>query len=835
MKREKKPGSGRAPRGSRIRGDRPPKKAGPPPGAGVYDAEAIEVLEGLEHVRTRPAMYIGSTGTGGLHHLVYEVVDNSIDETLAGFCDRISILMHVDGTVTIEDNGRGIPTGPHPKFPDKDAAEVVMTMLYSGGKFSDKTYEFSGGLHGVGVSVVNALSERLDLEIKRDGKVFEQSYERGKPLSALKVIGKTKKTGTKITFKPDPSIFETLDFGFDPLSQRLRELSFLNAGVSISITDERHDKRHDFQYKGGIISFVQHLNRNKAPLHPKPIYVEAKRDKMNVEVAIQYNETYAETLFSFANTINTIEGGTHLIGFKSALTRTLNNYATKANLLKNMKEGLSGDDVREGLTGVISVKLKDPQFEGQTKAKLGNSEVKGIVEQVVNQKLSEYFEENPSVARRIIGKGVEAARAREAARKARDLTRRKGALDSASLPGKLADCQEKDPAHSELFIVEGESAGGSAKQGRDRRYQAILPLKGKILNVWRARIDKVISSQEIQVLITALGTGIDRDFDINKIRYHRVVIMTDADVDGSHIRTLLLTFFFRQMREVVERGYLYIAQPPLFRVKKGKAERYIKDEEALEDYLLELALQDMKVVRTSNGKASVAGERLKGMIKNLIAFQNLLSHLARRTDARVVEGLAVLDGFKKELLRTKKGLQTFLEKSLKPYVAKVHPSAMPLIVGVEPDTEHGAFKAVITTKREGAARETVLDSNFVASGEFEEVRRLGRSLAGLGLPPFILRNGEEDQAAETFQALVHSVLAHGRKGQSFQRYKGLGEMNPDQLWKTTMDPSQRTLMQVRMDDEVEAETIFADLMGDDVEPRRDFIEKYALDVRNLDI
>jgi DNA gyrase subunit B len=835
MKREKKGGSGRGARGGARAPAPRPGKSGTAPGAGVYDAEAIEVLEGLEHVRTRPAMYIGSTGTGGLHHLIYEVVDNSIDEALAGFCKRISVLLHIDGSVTIEDDGRGIPTGSHPKFADKDAAEVVMTMLYSGGKFSDKTYEFSGGLHGVGVSVVNALSERLDLEIKRDGKVFQQSYERGKPRSALKNVGKSKKTGTKITFKPDPSIFETLDFSFDTLSQRLRELSFLNAGVSISINDERHDKRHDFHYKGGIVSFVDHLNRSKAPLHPKPIYVEAKRDSMNVEVAIQYNETYAENLFCFANTINTIEGGTHLIGFKSALTRTLNNYATKANLFKNMKEGLSGDDVREGLTGVISVKLKNPQFEGQTKAKLGNSEVKGIVEQVVNQKLSEFFEENPSIARRIVNKGVEAARAREAARKARDLTRRKGALDSASLPGKLADCQEKDPAHSEIFIVEGESAGGSAKQGRDRRNQAILPLKGKILNVWRARIDKVISSQEIQTLITALGTGIDRDFDINKIRYHRVVIMTDADVDGSHIRTLLLTFFFRQMREVVERGYLYIAQPPLFRVKKGKTERYIKDEEALEDYLLDLALQDMKLVRTSNGKAAVSGERLKGLIKGLISFQNLLAHLARRTDARVVEGLAVLEGFKKELLSSKKGLQTFLEKSLKPYVAKVHPSAMPLGISVEPDAEHGVFKAAIITKREGATRETLLDSTFITSGEFEEARRLGRSLAGLGLPPFVLKNGDEDRAAGTFQGLAEAVLAYGRKGQSFQRYKGLGEMNPDQLWKTTMDPAQRTLMQVRMDDEVEAESIFADLMGDDVEPRRDFIEKYALDVRNLDI
>jgi DNA gyrase subunit B len=800
-----------------------------------YDAESIEVLEGLEHVRTRPAMYIGSTGSSGLHHLVYEVVDNSIDETLAGFCDRITIDLHIDGSVTVEDNGRGIPTGPHAKVQDKDTAEVVMTMLYSGGKFSDKTYEFSGGLHGVGVSVVNALSERLDLEIKREGNVYQQSYERGKPTTALKIVGKTKKRGTKVTFKPDAQIFETTDFGFDTLSQRLRELSFLNAGVSISIMDERRDRKHDFHYKGGIVSFVEHLNKNKAPLHPKPIYFEAKRESLQVEIAMQYNETYAENLFSFANTINTIEGGTHLIGFKSALTRTLNNYAAKANLLKDRKEGLSGDDVREGLTCVISVKLKNPQFEGQTKAKLGNSEVKGIIEQAVNQKLSEYFEEHPQVARKIVNKGVEAARAREAARKARDLTRRKGALDSSALPGKLADCQEKDPAQSEIFIVEGESAGGSAKQGRDRRYQAILPLKGKILNVWKARIDKVISSQELQVLITALGTGIDREFDINKIRYHRVIIMTDADVDGSHIRTLLLTFFFRQMRPIIERGYLYIAQPPLFRVKKGKKERYIKDEGALEDYLLDLSLQDIKLAPKSKGSATLAGERLKTPLKRLIDLQKLLPHVARRRDARVIEGMAILPGFKKELLRSKKGFQDYLNKTLKPYLEKVHPEAMPVNITLEADQEHGGFRAIIATKREGAAQETRLDADFIGTGDFEEVWRIGRTLSSLGLPPFTLKNGEQTETAGSFRELVQKVLAHGRKGQYVQRYKGLGEMNPDQLWKTTMDPTTRTQLQVRMEDETEAEETFTILMGDEVEPRREYIQTHALEVRNLDI
>ena len=801
-----------------------------------YGVESIEVLEGLEHVRKRPAMYIGSTDASGLHHLVYELVDNSIDETLAGFCDTIDVTLHIDNSVTVEDNGRGIPVGPHPKFPEKDAAEVVMTMLHSGGKFNDKTYKFSGGLHGVGVSVVNALSERLDLEIKREGKVFSQTYERGKPLSRVQVVGKTKKTGTKITFRSDTQIFENVEFSFDTLSQRLRELSFLNAGVAISIADERSDKRHDFHYKGGIVSFVEHLNKNKVPIHPKTIYIDATREDLRIEIAFQYNETYTENLFSFANNINTIEGGSHLIGFKSSLTRTLNNYAQKVGFLKDAKEGLSGEDVREGLTGVISVKVKNPQFEGQTKTKLGNSEVKGIVEQLVNQKLGEFFEENPAVAKKIVTKGVEAARARDAARKARDLTRRKGALDSASLPGKLADCQEKDPAQCELFIVEGESAGGSAKQGRDRRYQAILPLKGKILNVEKARFDKMISSQEIQTLITALGTGIGPDdFDINRLRYHRVIIMTDADVDGSHIRTLLLTFFYRQMQEIVKRGFLYIAQPPLFRVKKGKAERYIKDEISLEDHLLELALQDLKLVRRNNGKEALGGERLKALLKRVIQFQHLQAQLSRRREASVIEGLGLLPEFKKELLRNKKSLQDFLTKSLKPYLEKIHPEILPFDQSVEPDTEHEAFRARITTKRDGATKAMVLDTDFVSSAEFEEARRLAQSFSTLGLPPYTLREADEEEQAPTLQRLVETVLAHGKKGQYIQRYKGLGEMNPDQLWKTTMDPETRTLLQVRIDDGVEADEIFTVLMGDQVEPRREFIEANALDVRNLDI
>src|SRR6187399_89774 len=616
----------------------------PNPAAGVssadeYSADKIKVLEGLEAVRKRPAMYIGSTGPAGLHHLVYEVVDNSIDEALAGFCDQVNVTLHIDGGVTVIDNGRGIPVDKHES--GKSAAEVVLTVLHAGGKFDNDSYKVSGGLHGVGVSVVNALSERLDLEIWRNGQVYQQSYERGTPIADLEASGTTQRRGTKVTFRPDAQIFETTEYSFDTLAQRLRELAFLNGGILITIDDERDGKNHKFQYEGGIASFVQHLNKNKTLVNEKPIFMKGDKDGIDDEIALQWNDGYSELVFTFANNINTHEGGTHLSGFRSALTRTINAYAVKNNLAKDLKDAsISGDDIREGLTGVVSVKIPRPQFEGQTKTKLGNTEVKGIIETIVNDKLGQFLEENPVVAKRVIGKAIDAARAREAARKARDLVRRKGALDGSSLPGKLADCQERDPAQSEIYIVEGESAGGSAKQGRDRRFQAILPIKGKILNVEKARFDKMLSSDEIKTMIAALGCGIGTDdFDIDKLRYHRVIIMTDADVDGSHIRTLLLTFFYRQLPQIIENGYIYIAQPPLFRVKRGKSETYIKNERDLEAYLIKRAVE-ARVVRIPATGVEIAGADLEKLLHKMIAHQKLLDMVERRGHPReIIEAL----------------------------------------------------------------------------------------------------------------------------------------------------------------------------------------------------
>jgi DNA gyrase subunit B len=799
-----------------------------------YTAENIKVLQGLEAVRKRPAMYIGSTGISGLHHLVYEVVDNSIDESLAGFCNKIDVVIHEDNSVTVEDNGRGIPVDFH-KEEGRPAAEVVMTMLHAGGKFDSDSYQYSGGLHGVGVSVVNALSEFLDLEIWRDGKVYVQRYEKGKPVSPFEVTGNTKRRGTKIRFRADTEIFESLDFSFDTLSQRLRELSFLNSGIRITIADERADKKQDFQYKGGIVSFVEYLNKNKTPIHSKPIHIDGEKEGIFLDIALQYNDGYAENLFSFANNINTYDGGTHLVGFKAGLTRTLNAYAGNNNLLKNGKVSIQGDDTREGLNGVISVKLSNPQFEGQTKAKLGNSEVKGLVEALVNEKLGTFFEENPPIAKKILEKVIDSARAREAARKAKELSRRKGFLETCSLPGKLADCQEQDPRESEIFIVEGDSAGGSAKQGRDRRTQAILPLRGKILNVEKARIDQILSNQEIKTVISALGTGAGKDeFSLERLRYHRVIIMTDADVDGSHIRTLLMTLFYRQMFPLIEGGYLYIAQPPLFRVKKGKeGANYLVSEENLEDFILEKGIEDLKLVIPGN-RNPLSGKALLEMIKKVIRQEKILSRLAKRKmDPDVILAFARLEEFSKSTLKSEKEVKRASEtvkKALKGAKGKGEVEFQ-----VEKDPEHGSINLSCFSSSNGSRQKTVLDLELVSSAQFEELRKIAQQLGTLGAPPFQLKTGEESKEVGEYSQLVQEIFAFGKKGVEIQRYKGLGEMNPEQLWETTMNPETRTLLQVRVEDAVKADEIFTVLMGDQVEPRREFIQKNALSVTNLDI
>ncbi|HPD61064.1 MAG TPA: DNA gyrase subunit B, partial [Thermodesulfobacteriota bacterium] len=690
-----------------------------PANGGDYTADKIKVLDDPTAVRKRPAMYIGSTGTKGLHHLVYEVVDNSIDEALAGFCDRITVTIHIDNSVTVEDNGRGIPVDEHPTE-KKSAAEVVMTTLHAGGKFDNLTYKVAGGLHGVGVSVVNYLSEMLVLEIRRDGYVYQQKYERGAPKEPLKQIGQTKRSGTKVTFKPDPQIFEDLVFSFDTLSQRLRELSFLNRGLEIAIHDERNDKHHTFQYKGGITSFVTFLNQNKHPIHPKPIFFEAEKDGVICEIAFQYNSSYTETIFSFANTINTQEGGSHLSGFKAALTRTVNNYISKANVAKNLKINLEGSDLREGLTAVISIKLPNPQFEGQTKTKLGNSEVKGLVESVVNDKLSAYLEEHPDVARKIVEKAAEAARAREAARKAKELIRRKSFMEGGSLPGKLADCREKDPALSELFLVEGDSAGGSAKQGRNPQFQAILPLKGKILNVEKARFDKVLENQEIITMVTALGTGLgEEEYAPDKLRYHNVIIMTDADVDGSHIRTLLLTFFYRQMPDIIEKGQLYIAQPPLFKIKKGKKERYLKDEAALEDHLLTEGAESLKLFTSQSPKA-ILGDFLIKLMKKVLRYEKLLKQMERKNlDRAVIDPFIQNPQFNENTLREAKTLQEIVNE-VKKVIQFRHPEVSPVEFDLQNDSEHDCFNIRIVSHDKGREKISQIDFDMLSSPEFEE-------------------------------------------------------------------------------------------------------------------
>lgn len=786
-----------------------------------YDATTIKVLEGLEAVRKRPSMYIGDTASRGLHQLVYEVVDNSIDEILAGKSNNINVIIHVDNSVTVIDDGRGIPVDLH-KTQKKPALEVVMTMLHAGGKFDHRTYKVAGGLHGVGVSVVNALSEWLEVEVKREGKVFQQKYQRGKPVTKLEVIGKTKRTGTRVTLKPDKQIFKEINFSFDILSNRLRELAFLNKGAAITIKDERSEKEHQFQYKGGISSFVEHLNKNKELLIKKPIYFERDKDKIKAEIAIQFNDGYSENIFSFANNINTQEGGTHLSGFKAALTRTVNDYAKKAGLLKDIKNPLSGDDIREGLAAVISVKLPDPQFEGQTKTKLGNSEVRGIVESIVNEGLSEFFEENPPIARKIVEKGLVAARAREAAKKARELTRRKGALDVASLPGKLADCSERDPNLCEIYLVEGDSAGGSAKQGRDRRFQAILPLKGKILNVEKARLDKMLNNAEIRTLITALGTGIgEEDFNIEKARYRKIIIMTDADVDGAHIRTLLLTFFYRQMNKLIEGGYIYIAQPPLYRIKKGKTERYISNDEEFDQMVLDLGLNGAKLVRLED-KRSFTKVQLKGIIQDLAELGRL---------ARVVE---------------RKGIK--FEEYLKLRDEKTKKLPLCRVKGDDGEESYLYSEKELVLFEEGKEGGEEGKPEII---EFAESREIGEILKKIeskemavekmihprekGKPLYKIEENGREHFLYTARDIIDKVRELGRRGLSVQRYKGLGEMNPSQLWETTMDPERRTVLKVTLEDAVEAEETFTTLMGSQVEPRRQFIQRHAPEVRNLDI
>ena len=804
-----------------------------------YTADKIQVLEGLESVQKRPAMYIGTTGPMGLHHLVEEAVDNSIDEVLAGYCKNIDVTIRLDNSVCVMDDGRGIPVDIHPSE-KRPALEVIMTKLFAGAKFDKKTYKASGGLHGVGISVVNALSEWLEVEVYRDGKIYKQSYHRGKPDYDLKVVGTTDDQGTKITFKPDPKVFtESVAFNFDILSNRLRELAFLNPGTTINIYDEREDKQHSFCYEGGISSFVKYLNSNKNVLHKDPIYFAREKEGVNVEIALQYNDSYTENIFTFANNISTREGGTHLIGFKTSLTRVINDYIKRNTGLKEKQEALSGEDVREGLTAVISVKVPEPQFEGQTKTRLGNSEVKGIVESVVGEYLSAFLEENPPIANKIIEKSITAARAREAARKARELTRRKGALDSASLPGKLADCIERDPSLCELYLVEGDSAGGSAKQGRDRTFQAILPLKGKILNVEKSRLDKVLSNEEIRTIIAAVGSGIgEEEFDLKRARYHKIIIMTDADVDGAHIRTLLLTFFYRQMPLLIGNGYVYIAQPPLYKVKKGNHEMYLGDEDGLDRYLLRQGMEGIRLFKLKDGKEILKyeEEKIKQILQGLMETEGLLKKVGKKGITwgnflemdksgrlplySVIEAGGRGSSLKESYLYSEKELKSF-RKELSEKEKRKSEGKIPFTEEKGPEVkdlwELRKIKEIVTN-----LEKTGLD-----------ISRYGK-VSGKEVINRIKCNGEEFDV-HSFDEMLEVVKRLGRKGVNIQRYKGLGEMNPSQLWETTMDPKRRTLLQVHLEDAVEADRIFTTLMGDRVEPRKNFIQSYAPQVRNLDI
>lgn len=799
----------------------------------AYSADSIQVLEGLEAVRKRPGMYIGDTGVRGYHHLVYEILDNSVDEALAGHCKRINITIHTDESITNEDDGRGIPVAQHKN--GKSALEVVMTVLHAGGKFDGGSYKVSGGLHGVGASVVNALSERCQVEVRRDGYVWKQSYERGKPLGDIERLGTTDKSGTKTTFKPDPMIFkgEGITFSFTTLANRFRELAFLNAGLHIHLTDERSGKSQDFQFTTGLQEFISYLNESKKALHPQVIHFRGEKDDVDIEIALQWNDSYTESVYSYCNNINTIEGGTHLIGFRGALTRTVNAYATDKNLLKDLKENLEGEDIREGLAGVVSVKVREPQFEGQTKTKLGNTEVKGIVESLVNDKLADWFDRNPGPAKTIVGKCVEAARARLAARKARELTRRKTALDGNALPGKMADCQERDPALCELYLVEGDSAGGSAKQARDRRTQAVLPLRGKILNVEKARFDKMLSNEEIKTLISALGAGIGRDnMNADKVRYHKIVIMTDADVDGSHIRTLLLTFFYRQMPEIVERGFVYIAQPPLYRAKKGNTEKYLKDERQLLDYLLQSSLNTIEV---RNLKTGTTETEMKEFVLSIQKFDHLLRALSSKYDPDLLyflvsKGLDLKKALENEALLNK------LATEFKNWAEK---NPLKGVLGVQheldKDSEHNCFTLKVKTSRYGHVSESRFGYGTAVSSEWQELSSLWKKFEERASLPIEIPGEKGPILFETYQEFLNHVLETSKKGIYIQRYKGLGEMNPEQLWETTLNPENRMLLQVNIEDAIAADETFSVLMGEEVEPRRKFIHENALLARELDV
>ncbi|MBI3793878.1 MAG: DNA topoisomerase (ATP-hydrolyzing) subunit B [Nitrospinae bacterium] len=786
-----------------------------------YGAEQIKILEGLEAVRKRPAMYIGDISTRGLHHLVFEVVDNSIDEAMAGFCNNVNVIIHSDESISVEDDGRGIPVEIHP---DRgiSTAEVVLTILHAGGKFEGDGYKISGGLHGVGVSVVNALSEKFDIEIRRDGAVYTQQYSKGKPLSPLKQIGDAQSRGTKIRFTADSSIFEETIFNFDYLSQRLRELAFLNSGIRINILDERSEKKHEFFYEGGISSFIKYLNRTKTPIFPEPIYMKNEKGTTTVEFALVYNDTYKEDVFSFVNNIRTDEGGTHLAGFRAALTRSINQYATSRKMLKK-EQAITGEDVREGLSAVISVKMVNPQFEGQTKGKLGNSEIKGIVESLVKETLDEFFEENPSTAKMVVAKAGLAADAREAAKRARELTRRKGLLEFSSLPGKLADCQERDPALCELYIVEGDSAGGSAKQGRERKFQAILPLKGKILNVEKARFDKMLNSNEIRILITAIGGGAGaEDFDISKIRYHKIILMTDADVDGSHIRTLLLTFFYRHMEEVIKRGYLFIAQPPLYKISKGKTEKYIKDEKEFNAHLIKEGTKSTSV--TLGDGSSLKDDALFACVNTMSEYLGAVDKLTQKGHPE-----ELLTAFHKAGINDKEFFtsESNLQEMLKGLGNNVKNRAVK-------DSIHGGFAFEWFNTRTGAFSH--INWDLISTAEYQKGLDYFGKITAWNKPPFTIKtDGKENHVSTDLRDFIGHILSTAKDGAYLQRYKGLGEMNPEQLWDTTMNPDTRTLLQVRVEDAVEADAMFSLLMGEEVEPRRDFIYTHALEVRNLDV